>query len=69
MEVESASVLRRMDQFELEGTTAIFEFLVEALQGPCPNNQLLVAESQAVEAIKQVRVLRVRISIKFYTMI
>ena len=54
MEVESAGVLRRMDHFELEGATSILDFLIEALQGPCSSNQLLVAESQAVEAIKQI---------------
>ena len=91
MQVESAGVLRYMDQSDINATSSIIEFLIEALQGlvfkihsfwfdssriarkiwsislpsdplnrtyyplgPCPQNQLLVAESQAVEAMKQI---------------
>uniref|UniRef100_A0A7S2GQQ6 RyR/IP3R Homology associated domain-containing protein n=1 Tax=Octactis speculum TaxID=3111310 RepID=A0A7S2GQQ6_9STRA len=54
LQVESAGVLRRLDKDDLSVVEATMEFIIEALQGPCPENQKVVAQSQCIQACTQI---------------
>lgn len=58
LQVESAAILRRFDEKDVEAAESCLNFLIEALQGPCPENQHFVVKhtspAPAVEACKQI---------------
>ena len=58
LQVESSAILRRFDEKDLEATEACLDFLIEALQGPCPDNQIFIVKhlspAPAIEACKQI---------------
>ncbi|CAM9609439.1 unnamed protein product [Discosporangium mesarthrocarpum] len=47
--VENQSTLEEMEDLELSIFVSSLTFLTEAAQGPCPQNQLAIADSDAVE--------------------
>ena len=56
--VESSATLRRFDEMDVNAAEACLNFLIEALQGPCPDNQLFVvthmSPAPAIEVCKQI---------------
>ena len=50
--VSSESALRVMRTESMRATCALLKFLVEAVQGPCAENQVLVAEGAALDVCR-----------------